>query len=234
MTRAVSLVLLAIIAACVRAQGDEAPVEVNDLPLVDVPATGAVADVLAVIVSGDGGWACIDKTIAGRLAARGVAVVGLNSLKYFWTRRSPDGAARDLERILRHYLATWHKQKIILIGYSRGADVLPFMADRLPKELRSRIALIVLMGSTLAASFEFHLIDWLWVVPRPRDLPILPEVDKLRGMNILCVYGEDEKDPLCKKLAPGQATVLALPGGHHFGGHYDEIARRILDEALPR
>jgi type IV secretory pathway VirJ component len=234
MTRAVSIVLLAMIPAWVRAQGKEAPGQVNDLPLVEVPATGAVTDVLAVIVSGDGGWACIDRTIADRLAARGVAVVGLNALKYFWIRRTPDGAAHDLERILRHYLAAWHRQKIILIGYSRGADVLPFMADRLPEELRSRIALIVLMGPELAVSFEFHLTDWLWNVSRPHEFAVLPEVEKLRGMNILCVHGKEEEDSLCSKLPSGLATILALPGGHHFAGHYDEIARRILDEVLLR
>jgi type IV secretory pathway VirJ component len=223
-----------MIPACVDLQGKEAPVEVKDLPLVELPATGAVTDVFALIVSGDGGWACIDRTIGDRLAAHGIAVVGFNSLEYFWTRRTPEGAARDLERILRYYLASWHKQKVVLIGYSRGADILPFMVTRLPEELQSRISLIVLMGPTLAASFEFHLTDWLWNVSRPHDLPILPEVEKLHPMKILCVYGEDEKDSLCRKLAPGLATTLALPGGHHFGGNYDEIARRILDETLIR
>jgi len=41
------------------------------------------------------------------------------------------------------------------------------------------------------------------------------------------------------KEAPAEVKDLSLveipaTGGHHFGGHYNEIARRILDEALPR
>ena len=193
--------------------------DVNDLPLVEVAATGPPKDMMAVIVSGDGGWAWIDRTIGGRRSrAHGVAVVGLNSLEYFWTRRTPDGAARDLERIVRHYLASWHKQKAMLIGYSRGAAVLPFMANRLPKPLLLAVPLIVLMGPGLSVSFEFHLTDWLWDVPHPQARPILPEVEKLRGMKILCVYGEDETDTLCRRLAPGLATALALPGGHTSAG----------------
>jgi len=38
-------------------------------------------------------------------AENGVSVVGLNSLNYFWKERTPEEAAKGLERILRHYLA---------------------------------------------------------------------------------------------------------------------------------
>ena len=49
-------------------------------------------------------------------------MVGWNSLRYFLIRKDPDRAARDLELILRHYLGRWHKKRVILIGYSFGAD----------------------------------------------------------------------------------------------------------------
>ena len=107
---------------------------VNDLPLVEVPAKGP-GKALAVMISGDGGWAGIDKDVSQALAAKGIPVVGWNSLQYFWTARKPDAAARDLERILRRYLAVWGKQEVLLIGYSFGADVLPFFASRLPADL---------------------------------------------------------------------------------------------------
>ena len=63
---------------------------VADLPLVEVPAKGQGGKTLAVIISGDGGWAGIDKDVAGALAAKGIPVVGWNSLQYFWTARKPD------------------------------------------------------------------------------------------------------------------------------------------------
>src|SRR4029450_13214563 len=87
-----------------------------DLPLVELPASGAPGDTIAVILSGDGGWANIDRDLGEQLAARGIGVVGLNSLRYFWTRRTPDGAASDLTRILRHYLASWHARRVLLLG----------------------------------------------------------------------------------------------------------------------
>jgi type IV secretory pathway VirJ component len=76
----------------------------TDLPLGDVARQGTGSDTFAVIISGDGGWAGIDRDIAGALSRKGMDVVGLNSLQYFWTRRTPEEASRDMDRILRHYL----------------------------------------------------------------------------------------------------------------------------------
>jgi len=71
-----------------------APVEVADLPLVEVQPRGTPGRHLAVILSGDGGWAGLDREVAGALAEKGVPVVGWNSLQYYWTPRTPEGAAR--------------------------------------------------------------------------------------------------------------------------------------------
>jgi type IV secretory pathway VirJ component len=202
---------------------------VGDLPLVEVPAKQPAGDLLAVMVSGDGGWAGIDRDVANVLAGKGVPVVGLNSLQYFWSARTPDGAAADLQRIARHYLGAWGKQQLLLVGYSLGADVLPFMAGRLPPDLLGRVRLIALLGPSRMTSFEFHLTDWLGG-SGGGDRPVLPEVAKLRGRPLLCLYGQEEKDSLCTEIG-GLGKAVALQGSHHFGGDYPAIADRILREA---
>lgn len=204
---------------------------VSDLPLVEVPAKGAEGSTFAVILSGDGGWASIDKDIGDTLATEGIPVVGLNALQYFWKQRTPDGTARDLERILRHYLAAWKKEEVILIGYSRGADVLPFAADRLPPDLLDRTLAIALLGPARSVAFKFHVTDWIRSGQSKTALPTRPEVEKLRGRKILCFYGIEEKDSLCPDLAPELAKHYGLRGSHHLGGDYREIARMILAEA---
>ena len=208
----------------------EAP-DVADLPLVEVPAPGGEGDTLAVVVSGDGGWASLDREVGQVLAARGIPVVGLDSLRYFWTRRTPEEASQALARILAHYLREWKRKKAILVGYSRGADVVPFLANRLPEDLLAQLRLIALLGPGLQVDFEFHLSDWLEDATRPTSRPVLPEVEKLRGRGILCVYGQQEPASLCPRLAPGLAVLDPRPGAHHFGGDYEAIARRILSEA---
>lgn len=205
------------------------PSSLDDLPLVEVPAQGDNS-LLAVILSGDGGWAGIDRDIGNTLAARGIPVVGLNSLQYFWTARTPDGAAADLARVLRHYLAAWNKRSAIVIGYSFGADVAPFLVNRLPAELRERVSLLALLGLDATAEFEFHVGDWLGS-SSGESLPVKPELERLARLKTLCFFGADEKDPLCPALPAAQVTQVRLEGGHHFGGNYQAIADRIVSDS---
>jgi type IV secretory pathway VirJ component len=199
----------------------------KDLPVVEVAAASPEKEWFAIIVSGDGGWAGIDREIAKILGEAGVPVVGLNSLKYFWKRRTPEEASKDLERIIRHYYSAWGKKSVMLIGYSRGADVLPFMANRLPAELLKKIGIIALLGPETSVDFEIHPGDFLNMGSN-NARPILPEIEKLKGSKILCFYGEDEKDSLCRELPAGVAEVVQMKGGHHFGGDYQKITKEIL------
>jgi len=202
------------------------------LPIVEVPATAATGGTLAIILTGDGGWAGIDRDIAAALAARGLPVAGLDSLQYFWNPKSPDTAAADLERMLRHYLDLWKCERAVLVGYSFGADVLPFMVARLPEELRRRVALVALLAPGRKADFEFRILDWVAAGPGKEALPLLPEIGRLAGTPLLCIEAEEEADSLCPTLGPGQGNVVTLKGGHHFGGDYRGIARLIL-AAIP-
>ena len=203
--------------------------EVKGLPLVELPAQSS-SPLLAVILSGDGGWAAIDRQMGEYLKSQGVSVVGLNTLQYFWTPRTPDSSAADLARVLRHYLAAWGKSKAVLIGYSLGADVLPFMANRLPRNLLDRVSLIVLLGPSRSTRFDFSVAEWLGLGSSKGAFPVLPEVRKLNGKKVLCMSGSDEKNSLCGSVGLDTATSIALPGGHHFGGNYKEIVRIILQE----
>jgi type IV secretory pathway VirJ component len=203
-----------------------------DLPVVEVPAGMPAKREMAVLITGDGGWAGFDRKIAGELAAHGVGVVALDSLKYFWTARTPDGAARDLTQLLEYYLGTWHKEKAVLIGYSLGADVLPFMAARLPADIRRRVAAIALLAPGRQTAFEFHLSDWVGG-SQGVEYPTGPEVDKLTDLPLLCFYGKEESDSLCLDRLPPNATVIPMAGAHHLGGDYTSIVGRVL-QAMER
>ncbi len=202
------------------------PPDIGDLPVSVVPATGSSAE-FALLLTGDGGWAGLDRELAARLAASGVPTVGLNSLKYFWTQRTPDETARDVARLMRHYLAAWNKERVILVGYSFGADVLPFAVNRLPSELRARIASVSLLGIDSNASFEVSVADW--VGSGDAGAPTRPEVAALARVPVLCLYGEGESDSICPGLPAGAFLTREQVGkGHHFSGEYATLADRIL------
>jgi type IV secretory pathway VirJ component len=212
-----------------RIEGSGAGEPPDDLPIVEVPAAASASSTrLAVIVSGDGGWAGLDRELGSAFAERGIPVAGLNSLKYFWTRRTPDVAASDLARILRHYLPAWGRERVILVGYSLGADVLPFMITRLPADLRQRVDLVVLLGPSSHAEFQFHLSNWIGGRISDEALPTRPEIDRLAGTSMICACGEDDEECICKELPSSLAQVMLLKGGHHFGGEYEGLATRIV------
>lgn len=202
------------------------PEDLEGLPVIEVEAKQS-GDTLAVLISGDGGWAGIDKAVAAALASQGIPVIGVDSLRYFWRARTPQSTANDVDRILRHYLAAWDKKDAVLIGYSQGADVLPFIANRLPSQTRARVRLAVMLGLGETAAFEFRLSDW--VSGADDGLPIRPELQRMSGMPALCVYGVDEHDSLCPIASSRMLRAVALPGGHHFGGDYDRLAALILE-----
>ena len=208
---------------------DAPPAQLADLPIVELPSAGSGGR-FAVLLSGDGGWAGIDKGIAEALVQRGVPVAGFDSLRYFWSPRTPEGLAGDLDRVIRYYAARWKRKEVILIGYSQGADVLPFALNRLPARTRSSVRLTALLGLGQKASFEFHLSNW---IGPSGDKPIAPEAAKLAAFRTLCIYGQDERDSLCPQLAPAHVQAVPLAGGHHFGGEYRALAARILD-AIPK
>jgi type IV secretory pathway VirJ component len=180
------------------------------------------------MLSGDGGWAGLDKKVAAALADEGIDVVGIDSLRYFWSERTPQGLADDLDRVIRYYASQWHKTGAILIGYSQGADVLPFAINRLPPASRQLVTHSVLMGLGINASFEFHDGNWLGSTD---GVPIRPEAAKLQPERTLCIYGADESDSLCPQLAPASVQARKMAGGHHFDGNYDELARMIIEHA---
>lgn len=197
------------------------------LPVIEIPATRGSGDTLVVFVSGDGGWAAIDKSVARVLAANGMPVIGLNALQYFWKKRTPESASRDLQSIMQTYVAKWKKNRVLFVGYSRGADVLPAMISRLPEESRVRIRGIALLGPSPKVQFEFHVTDWI----RDPDAGsfVAPEVAKLSAHRILCLWGEDDKDSLCPAIRGANIDKVMLKGAHHFDGGYEKLAAIIID-----
>ena len=202
--------------------------DVSDLPLIELPAEHP-SSMLAIVVSGDGGWRDLDKTIAHALCDEGVSVIGVDSLRYFWSAKSPEQTAFDFNRIIQTYSARWHIKSIALIGYSFGADVLPFAYNRLPKPVRDKISIMSLLGFAEGADFEIRVTGWLGMPASEKALPAYPEIAKVPPGLVQCFYGEDEADTICPALAKMGVAVIRTPGGHHFGGDYGHLARVILD-----
>ena len=195
------------------------------IPVVSYEARGPqTSPYFVVFLTGDGGWRRIDIKVSDVLRDAGMPVVGILANSYFARERTPDETGRDLEKVVREYQTKWNRRRVVLVGYSRGAEALPFMVNRVSPEVRRDIALIALLGPAETTAFK---------VGKPDRYKLAPEVRKLWGDELLCVVGSYEKHSICRSIPAGDATVLTLRGGHHFGGAYGRIGRVILD-ALER
>ncbi len=202
-----------------------------DLPLVEVEAAAPQAGAFAVLYSGDGGWRDLDRSLADVLASKGMDVVGVDVLRYYWRRRSPAAAARDLTRVIHYYQQHWQHRPVVLIGFSFGADVLPFIVNHLPRDVRADVRLLTLLSPERTTAFEVEPAGWFHLPPRAGE-PIEPQLRPLASLRVQCIYGEDEADTsLCTTAAAGAHQVLRKRGGHHFDENYAGLADDILAAA---
>lgn len=211
-------------------QREPLPQDVADLPLTEVTPTAAHArtERIAILLTGDGGWAGLDQGVAEALAADGVQVIGLSTLKFFWQRRSPDETAAAIARVIGHYIAGKPAARVALVGYSFGASLVPVVFNRLPDAARATIDLQFMISPDDEAVFEIKVGDWFGGAHHDGALPITPELAK-STVPVFCLHGQDEDDSPCTKLSGDKVAALDLPGGHHYDGDYAAIGKSVLE-----
>lgn len=215
------------IAGRVQAAVGEVSPSPSDLPLIEIKSPiSRSSSPLIVFLSGDGGWAAIDKEISRRLSDNGFDIIGFDTLRYFWNERSPEEASGALEELLSRHQ---ERQNVVLMGFSLGADVLPFMYSRLPHGMKERVQSVVLLSPSPMTDFEVTLTDWLPGLAPVGAHSVLDEMKKLDGPAITCVYGDKEGTESLCPLLPRSHTV-SLPGTHHFNEDYDTVAQVLLGQ----
>ncbi|HEX6558488.1 MAG TPA: AcvB/VirJ family lysyl-phosphatidylglycerol hydrolase [Longimicrobiales bacterium] len=216
------MILTALI---ILATGMQQPAAAPPLPLVVVPpsAHAAPSGTLAVLLTGDGGWSHVDKAIAQKLSDNGDAVVAINSLHYFAHKRSSAGVAADISELARAQCRQWNCQRIVLIGYSMGADVLPFVIAQLAEDVRPKVAQLDLVSLGHEAVFKFFPTQWIGLEVGHK-FATLPQLATIDSLDIVCIYGTSDPDPACRDLPVRRAHVIALRSGHVMGKVAAELA----------
>ncbi|MFD1745328.1 virulence factor family protein [Rhizobium helianthi] len=203
------------------------------LPLTILEAKPAY-NTMAIIVSGDGGWRDIDSEVGAALQGDGIPVVGLDALRYFWSKKDAATTAADLSRIIRAYRKQWNVQNVMLVGYSFGADILPSTYNQLPETDRSRVILLSLLALSNSAEFEISVSGWLGGSGTGDGGDPTVDLQKIDPKRVQCVYGTEDDEDACKALASRGIETLGIEGGHHFDEDYDALARHLIDALKKR
>ncbi len=204
------------------ANGDA--LEEADLPVVQLDPKGDPRGVV-LIWSGDGGWRDIDQSVGALLVEKGFAVVGVDSLRYFWSKRTAQEMARDTALMVKAADPT-ERLPILLAGYSFGANVLPFAWPQIDPDIRARTRLVALLAPEEKTGFQISVGGWLGM--STGDADVVAAIVALPPAVTLCVHGEDEDDSACKSPLLAKCEILGLPGGHHFDDDYHRLTALTL------
>jgi type IV secretory pathway VirJ component len=182
---------------------------------------------LLLFFSGDGGWASLDEEMSEQLVTRGIGVVGVSSLRYFWNSKTPAQVAADLRRLVTTLARA--QRPVFAGGFSFGAEVVPVALREWAPAERRVVNGLALVAPGLSASFEIDPLDW---VRTPEENPATRVADAVRavGLPTLCIAGTDEEDSPCPLLAgtPGE-RIVRLPGSHHFNSDYAAVAEAVYE-----
>jgi len=186
-----------------------------DLPVIAYPATDVSAKKLLLFFSGDGGWLDFEDRLATSFSEQGFQTIGFNSRSYFWSARTPAHTADDIVLLINKYAAKYKTNRIYFCGYSFGADVVPFIYNKLPAHLKNRVVALELLSPFASSDFMVHTSDLLNIAADDRPYKVQPEIEAAR-VHIFCFYGEDEDPKPMAALQKKNFFLKLLPGDHHY------------------
>lgn len=182
---------------------------------------------LLFFISGDGGFNKFSTGLCESLNQEDYDIIALNSKSYFYDKKTPEQTASDISEYLSKKLAGRTNQQIAFIGYSFGADVLPFVLNRLPKNILEKVVASFMMASSGSTDFEIHWLDMLGD-NKKRNMDVVSEINKTVGVETVIITGSDDNNLDVKRITLKNYTLVVLPGGHHFNGDIDEIVEKIV------
>jgi type IV secretory pathway VirJ component len=182
------------------------------------------------MISGDGGWTGFDQSLAESLAAKGLAVLGLDAQKYFWNAKTPETSTLEIAKAIQHYKEELGKESFILAGYSFGASIVPFVANRLSPELKADLKAVISLSPDVTADFEIHLIDLLNFGRSKNKYDVIAEIKKIKTTEQVSIFGTGEGNTIKSKFIKSGLKVLTIAGDHHFNKDYMSISSTFLKQ----
>ncbi|TKK69002.1 hypothetical protein FC093_09935 [Ilyomonas limi] len=189
---------------------------------VDTFNSNDVQKPLIFYLTGDGGMNNFSRSFVKEWNSKGYPVAALNIKSYLWKGKTPDKAAADITGLLRRYINDWKRQSVVLIGYSLGADILPFVQTRLAADVSNHVSDVVLISPSATTDFKVHLLYGSDGVNVPA------EINKLTKPTLV-LFGNNEKNVPEKSIINKHVAILKVPGDHHYNNEVAMLVQQITD-----
>ena len=195
----------------------------KNLPIIESGSKGN-CDYYVILLTGNGGWRNLVQSVTHYLNLKNVSVLAINTKKYLWSEKKPAQIGCDLESVIDRCNTKWGQKKVVFMGYSMGAEVLPFALDCMEDEYRNEINDLILIGPWQKVTFKVKLRDYYLEVNKGTDLYTELLQLKTKKAYIIC---DDNPFSICRKDLEGVVEHDFLKGGHHFGGDYITLSKLI-------
>ena len=204
---------------------DRDPVHVY--PAIGVQASGP-PPIVVVNFSGDMGLRFLLGASTSRgLTEHGIPVVGITTPALFAQHRTRLELDTIVADGVRTALARTGAKRIVVMGQSYGADIVQTGLVNLPKDMRARVAAIVLI---LPGDTVFYRADpsgLLYDHGTPDSMGATTG-NRLTWAPVTCIYGLEETDSLCPLLTTANARKVGMPGGHNIHHDADGLLAHVL------
>ncbi len=177
-------------------------------------------------ITGDGGWNKFSNAFVQHLNDKGYEIVGLNAREYFWHKKTAQQTANAMSLIIAGHMKDRKSKSFVLIGYSFGADVMPFVVTHARDDIMANLQHIILMSPAAKTDFEVHIADLIGLGSSSGE-SVPAEINKI-SKPVLLVFGDKETDFPVKELHIKNYKAETLPGGHHYDGDPAAVCKIIL------
>jgi type IV secretory pathway VirJ component len=192
-------------------------------PVIESRSTGN-SDYYVILMTGNGGWQNLVQSVTHYLNSKNVSVLAINTKKYLWAEKRPAQICCDLETLIDRYNSKWQQKKVVFIGFSMGAEVLPFAVNCMEEKYMHEINDLILIGPWQKATFKVKLEDYFYEVNKGTD--IYAEILKMKTDKTYVIC-DNNKYSICHKDLDGVIDHDILGGGHHFGHDYPALSKLI-------
>lgn len=198
-----------------------------------LPGAATAGKPLVFYIGGDGGWNKFSQQLCQGFTQAGYPVVALDSRGYFWKKQSPEQSTADISAWISQYASRWHTKGIWLVGYSFGADVVPFVLNRMDSSMLESVEKVALVAPSLTTDFEVRLAGMLGFGANGR-YDVHRELMRVKAAPVQVIVAADEQDGTQWQSARGKVPVVVFPGGHHFEGNTQALSAHIIRQNSAR
>jgi type IV secretory pathway VirJ component len=199
-----------------------------DMPLQEWKATNSLKP-FVFYISGDGGFNNFSTGLCGAFNKSGYDVASLSARSYFWNKKTPEETATDICNFLTGKFKARTNQQLVLVGYSFGADVMPFIINHLSDDIKKKLTTTVMLSPSTSTDFEIHIFDLLGG-NKKRNMDVVAEINKLQVPKLVTIFGSDEDDFPVGNIHLKNHTNLVLAGGHHYDKNTEQAGAAIIKQ----